>query len=56
VEFYVGKLGLRIHTDVKNGDYLPWFAQRQALMTGANLVVYGHTHIPVRGLKDGAID
>jgi catechol 2,3-dioxygenase-like lactoylglutathione lyase family enzyme len=21
VEFYVGKLGLRIHTDVKNGDY-----------------------------------
>jgi UDP-2,3-diacylglucosamine pyrophosphatase LpxH len=42
--------------DVKNGDYLPWFAQRQALMTGANLVVYGHTHIPVRGLKDGAID
>ena len=42
--------------DVKNGDYLPWFAQRQALMTGADLVVYGHTHIPVRGLKDGAID
>jgi UDP-2,3-diacylglucosamine pyrophosphatase LpxH len=42
--------------DIRNGTYLPWFAQREALATPAELVVYGHTHVPVRGLKDGFID
>lgn len=42
--------------DIGNGTYLPWFAQRQALPAGAKLVIYGHTHVPVRGLKDGFID
>jgi len=42
--------------DVNNGTYLPWFAQRQALPAQAELVVFGHTHVPVRGLKDGFIE
>jgi UDP-2,3-diacylglucosamine pyrophosphatase LpxH len=42
--------------DIRNGTYLPWFAQREALATPAELVVYGHTHVPVRGLKDGFVD
>lgn len=41
--------------DVENGTYLPWFAQRQALPAQAELVVLGHTHVPVSGLKDGFI-
>jgi UDP-2,3-diacylglucosamine pyrophosphatase LpxH len=42
--------------DIDNGTYLAWFAQRAALQNGAELVVYGHTHEAVRGLKDGFID
>lgn len=36
-----------------NGTYLPWFAQKLALETGADLTVFGHTHRPVAALKDG---
>jgi len=42
--------------DIDNGTYLAWFAQRAGLQNGADLVVYGHTHEAVRGLKDGFID
>jgi UDP-2,3-diacylglucosamine pyrophosphatase LpxH len=38
------------------GNYLPWFAQRAGLEAGADLVVMGHTHKPVRGLDGGFID
>lgn len=39
-----------------DGHYLPWFAQRLALQTGADLVVFGHTHEPRSGLRDGFIN
>ena len=39
-----------------NGRYLAWFAQRLALQNGAELVVFGHTHAPKSGLKDGFIN
>ncbi len=42
--------------DIDNGTYLAWFAQRAALQNGADLVVFGHTHEAVRGLKDGFVD
>jgi len=42
--------------DASNGTYLPWFAQRQALPAQAEVVIFGHTHVPVRGLKDGFIE
>lgn len=37
------------------GYYLPWFAQKLALEVGASLVVMGHTHKPISGLKEGFI-
>ena len=39
-----------------DGTYLPWFAQKMAVETGANLVVMGHTHRPIGGLKNGFIN
>lgn len=39
-----------------NGTYLPWFAQRMGLQQNAQLVVFGHTHEPISGLKQGFID
>ena len=36
--------------DYTGGSYLAWFAQRLALVNGADLVVMGHTHQPVGGL------
>ncbi len=42
--------------DLANGRYLAWFAQRAALQNGADLVVFGHTHISVRGVKNGFTD
>jgi len=42
--------------DIQNGTYLAWFAQRLGLQTGADLVVFGHTHIPVTGLSKAFID
>ena len=37
------------------GDYLSWFAQRLGVQEGADLVVFGHTHTPIRGLKTGFV-
>jgi UDP-2,3-diacylglucosamine pyrophosphatase LpxH len=42
--------------DVQNGTYLSWFAQRLALQTGADLAIFGHTHVPVTGLSHALID
>ena len=42
--------------DIDKGRYLAWFAQRVALQNGADLVVFGHTHQAVRGVKDGFTD
>jgi UDP-2,3-diacylglucosamine pyrophosphatase LpxH len=39
-----------------NGTYLSWFAQRMGLRHEAQLVVFGHTHAPISGLKQGFID
>ncbi|CAI5477511.1 unnamed protein product [Closterium sp. Yama58-4] len=33
-----------------DSSYMGWFATKHALESGASLVVYGHTHVPVRGL------
>ncbi|CAI5987377.1 unnamed protein product [Closterium sp. NIES-65] len=33
-----------------DSTYMGWFATKQALESGASLVAYGHTHVPVRGL------
>ena len=38
-----------------DGSYLGWFAQQAALRTGTELVVMGHTHVPVSGLRSGAV-
>ncbi len=38
-----------------DGSYLGWFAQRMALEVGAELIVLGHTHIPISGLEGGAV-
>ncbi|WP_287169904.1 MULTISPECIES: metallophosphoesterase [unclassified Microcystis] len=35
--------------------YMGWFAQKLALECGADLVVMGHTHTPISGLKKGLI-
>ncbi|MCB1031883.1 MAG: metallophosphoesterase [Acidimicrobiales bacterium] len=39
-----------------DGSYLGWFAQRRALLEGAELVVMGHTHTPVGSLEDGFVE
>ncbi|MEZ5182810.1 MAG: hypothetical protein R2702_13200 [Acidimicrobiales bacterium] len=39
-----------------DGTYLGWFAQQRALRHGAELVVMGHTHVPVGGLEDALVD
>ena len=39
-----------------DGSCLGWFAQRLALRHGADLVVMGHTHVPVGGLEAGLVD
>src|SRR5262249_23731757 len=36
--------------------YMGWFAQRDALKRGSELVVMGHTHVPIRGLARAATD
>lgn len=36
--------------------YMGWFAQRQAFVSNAQLVVMGHTHVPVSGLKCSLIN
>ncbi|WP_035920480.1 metallophosphoesterase [Frankia sp. QA3] len=33
------------------GDHMAWFAQRLALEHSADLVVFGHTHVPIGGLR-----
>ncbi len=38
-----------------DGSGLGWFAQREALRHGADLVVMGHTHVPVGGLDEAAV-
>lgn len=50
-EMVAGKAGLADAT----GDYLSWFAQRLGVAEGADLVVFGHTHTPISGLKGGFI-
>lgn len=39
-----------------DGTCLGWFAQRTALRHGADLVVMGHTHVPVGGLDAALVD
>jgi UDP-2,3-diacylglucosamine pyrophosphatase LpxH len=34
-----------------DGNYLAWFAQRLAVQERADLVVFGHTHVPLAGLR-----
>lgn len=38
-----------------DGTCIGWFAQRLAFEVGAELVVFGHTHVPVVGLEGGAV-
>ncbi|MEZ5177711.1 MAG: metallophosphoesterase [Acidimicrobiales bacterium] len=38
-----------------DGSYLGWFAQRAALPDTTELVVMGHTHVPVSGLRAAAV-
>lgn len=38
-----------------DGSYLGWFAQQAALPAGTELVVMGHTHVPVSGLRAAAV-
>ncbi len=38
-----------------DGSYLGWFAQQAALPHGTELVVMGHTHVPVSGLRSAAV-
>lgn len=39
-----------------DGTYLGWFAQQRALRHGAELIVMGHTHVPVGGLDDALVE
>jgi hypothetical protein len=39
--------------DLDDGTYLSWFAQRAALQNDADMVVFGHTHHAIAGVKDG---
>lgn len=39
-----------------DGTYLGWFAQRMAFEHGCDLVVMGHTHVPVGGLDTSLVD
>jgi UDP-2,3-diacylglucosamine pyrophosphatase LpxH len=39
-----------------DGTGLGWFAQRLGLQHDADLVVMGHTHLPIGGLAGGAVD
>lgn len=38
------------------GEHLAWFAQRLALQTDSDLVVFGHTHTPISGLSPSPIN
>jgi predicted phosphodiesterase len=38
-----------------NGTFMGWLAQKQAFEVGAELVIFGHTHKPISGLKDSLI-
>ncbi|CAI5530926.1 unnamed protein product [Closterium sp. Naga37s-1] len=38
-----------------DSSYMGWFATKQALESGASLVVYEHTHVPVRGLVNPVV-
>ncbi|MEN6609350.1 MAG: metallophosphoesterase [Methanoregulaceae archaeon] len=40
-----------------NGDYIAWWAQRDAIQSDidANIAILGHTHIPKGGLKEAMI-
>jgi UDP-2,3-diacylglucosamine pyrophosphatase LpxH len=39
-----------------DGTYLGWFAQKMAFEHGCDLVVMGHTHVPVGGLASSLVD
>jgi hypothetical protein len=39
-----------------DGSYLGWFAQKRALEHGGEVVVMGHTHVPVGGLDEALVD
>lgn len=39
-----------------DGSYLGWFAQQLGLAHGCELVVMGHTHVPIDGLDDGMLE
>jgi UDP-2,3-diacylglucosamine pyrophosphatase LpxH len=41
--------------DVK-GDYLAWFAQRLAMGTSSDLVVMGHTHSAIQGMRRSPVN
>jgi UDP-2,3-diacylglucosamine pyrophosphatase LpxH len=38
-----------------DASYMGWFAQRQAFLSGAQLVVMGHTHEPISGLDQSLV-
>lgn len=38
------------------GEHLAWFAQRLAFETNSDLVVLGHTHVPVAGLSPSPVN
>ena len=38
-----------------NASYMGWFAQRQAFSSNAQLVVMGHTHVPISGLTGSLV-
>jgi hypothetical protein len=39
-----------------NASYMGWFAQRQAFHENAQLVVMGHTHVPIAGLSGSLVN
>ena len=39
-----------------DGTYLGWFAQRMAFEHDCDLVVMGHTHVPIGGLDDSLVN
>ena len=39
-----------------DGSYLGWFAQRMAFEHDCDLVVMGHTHVPIGGLEASLVD
>jgi UDP-2,3-diacylglucosamine pyrophosphatase LpxH len=39
-----------------NASHMGWFAQRQAFVENAQLVVMGHTHVPIAGLSGSLVN